>query len=128
VGAVGIFLFFIALVLAACEDSTLTLSESGLWGGPRPIAVTDSGRWGTVKSADAAASCTAAALGNEVTVHRIAAPKQTIEIHSKVMQAGAPVYIITVTRVDSGLTMIELRASDHKASLRAKAAAESCIG
>jgi hypothetical protein len=129
VATVGIFLFFIALTLAACEDSTLTLTESGLWGGPRPIAVTDSGRWGTVKSAEAAASCTAAALGNEVTVHRIAAaPKQTIEIHSKVMQAGAPVYIITVTRVDSGLTMIELRASDHKASLRAKAAAESCIG
>jgi hypothetical protein len=129
VRAVGIFLFFIVLTLAACEDSTLTLNESGLWGGEQPIAVTDSGRWGTIKSADAAATCTAAKLGNEVTVQRIAAaPKQTIEIHSKVMQAGAPVYIITVTRVDSGLTMIQLRASDHKASLRAKAAAESCLG
>jgi hypothetical protein len=127
--AVEIFLFFIVLMLAACEDSTLTLSESGLWGEDRPITVTDSGRWGTIKSAEAAATCTAAALANEVTVHRIAsAPKQTIEIHSKVMQAGAPVYIITVTRVDSGLTMIQLRASDHKASLRAKAAAESCLG
>jgi hypothetical protein len=102
-------------MLVACEDGEL--------------AVTDSGQWGTIKSAEAAAACTATALGDEVTVHRIAAaPKQTIEIHSRAMQAGAPVYIITVTRVDSGLTMIELRASDHKASLRAKAAAESCIG
>jgi hypothetical protein len=112
---VGIFLFFIALMLAACEEGSL--------------AVTDSGRWGTIKSAEAAAACTATALGNEVTVHTIAAaPKQTIEIHSKAVRAGAPVYIITVTRVDSGLTMIELRAQDYKASLRAKAAAESCLG
>ncbi len=57
-----------------------------------------------------------------------AAPKQTIEIRSKALRAGAPVYIITVTRVDSGLTMIQLRAQNYKASLRAKAAAESCIG
>ena len=112
------FLLFSALMLAAGGD-----------GFAASLAVTDSGRWGTIKSAEAAASCTAAKLGKEATVHRIAgAPKQTIEIHAKAMQAGAPVYIITVTRVDSGLTMIEMRASDYNASLRAKAAAESCLG
>ena len=116
--AAEICLFFITLMLWAHGD-----------GHAASMAVTDSGRWGTIKSAEAAASCTAAKLGKEVTVHRIAsAPRQTIEIHSKAMQAGAPVYIITVTRVDSGLTMIEMRASDYKASLRAKAAAESCLG
>jgi len=115
VRGVEIFLFFIALMLAACEEGSLVVTESG--------------RWGTVKSAEAAAACTATALGDEVTVHRIAAaPKQTIEIRSKALRAGAPVYIVTVTRVDSGMTMIELRGQNYKASLRAKAAAESCIG
>jgi hypothetical protein len=115
VRAVEIFVLSIALTVAACSDGSL--------------AVTDSGRWATVKSADAAASCIAAALGTDATAHRIsAAPRPTTEIHAKVTQAGAPVYIISVTRVESGLTMIELRASDHQASLRAKAAAASCLG
>ena len=91
--------------------------------------MTESGRWGTIKSAEAAAACTAAALGDGVTVHRIvAAPKQTIEIHSKASRAGAPMYIVTVTRVDPDLTMIELRAQNYSISVGAKAAAESCIG
>jgi hypothetical protein len=101
-------------MLVACEDGEL--------------AVTDSGQWGTVKSAEAAAACTVTALGSDVAVRKIEGPKQIIEIRSTAERAGAPVYIITVTRVDSGLTMIQLRAQDFKASLRAKAAAESCIG
>jgi hypothetical protein len=111
---IGIFLLVIASMLVACEDGEL--------------AVTDSGQWGTVKSAEAAAACTVTALGSDVAVRKIEGPKQIIEIRSTAERAGAPVYIITVTRVDSGLTMIQLRAQDFKASLRAKAAAESCIG
>jgi hypothetical protein len=101
------------LMLAACEQLEL--------------AVTDSGQWGTVKSADAIAACTMTALGTDASVRTIK-PNQAIEIRSNAQRAGTPMYIITVTRVDSGLTMVQLRAQDEKASRRAKTAAQSCIG
>jgi hypothetical protein len=109
----GIFFVLMPLMLAACEQLEL--------------AVTDSGQWGTVKSADAIAACTMTALGTDASVRTIK-PNQAIEIRSNAQRAGTPMYIITVTRVDSGLTMVQLRAQDEKASRRAKTAAQSCIG
>src|SRR5262245_29086439 len=108
----GMCVIFISLMLAACEQGEL--------------AVTDSGQWGTVKSTDAIAACTMTALGTDATVHTIT-PNQALEIRSNAQRAGSPMYIITVTRVDSGLTMVQLRAYDEKASRRAKAAVEPCI-
>ena len=110
---VGIFLITLSLLLTACQEGEL--------------AVTDSGRWGTIKSADATAACTMTALGTDATLHTIK-PNQAIEIRSNTQRAGVPVYIITLTRVDFGLTMVQLRAQNEKASRRAKAAAQSCIG
>jgi hypothetical protein len=112
VRGVGIFLIFLSL-LAACQEGEL--------------AITESGRWGTIKSADVAAACTMTALGSDATLRTIK-PNEALEIRSNTQRAGAPVYIITLTRVDSGLTMVQLRAQDEKASRRAKAAAQSCIG
>jgi len=109
---VGIFLISLSL-LAACQEGEL--------------AVTESGRWGTIKSADVTAACTMTALGSDATLRTIK-PNEALEIRSNTQRAGAPVYIITLTRVDSGLTMVQLRAQDEKASRRAKAAAQSCIG
>ena len=67
------------------------------------------------------------ALGSDATLRTIK-PNEALEIRSNTQRAGAPVYIITLTRVNSGLTMVQLRAQDEKASRRAKAAAQSCIG
>ena len=89
--------------------------------------MTDSGQWGTVKGTDAVAACAMTALGTDATV-RTVTPNQALEIRSNAQRAGAPVYIITVTRVDSGLTMVQLRAQDEKASRRAKTAVQPCIG
>jgi len=108
----GIF-FVGALLLAACQQGEL--------------AVSDSGQWGTIKSADATAACTMTALGTDATVRTIR-PNEAIEIRSNAQRAGAPMYIITLTRVDSGLTMVQLRAQDEKASRRAKTAVQPCIG
>ena len=112
VRGVGIFLIFLSL-LTACQEGEL--------------AITESGRWGTIKSADVAAACTMTALGSDATLRTIK-PNEALEIRSNTQRAGAPVYIITLTRVNSGLTMVQLRAQDEKASRRAKAAAQSCIG
>jgi hypothetical protein len=106
----GIF-FVGALLLAACQQGEL--------------AVSDSGQWGTIKSADATGTMTA--LGTDATVRTIR-PNEAIEIRSNAQRAGAPMYIITLTRVDSGLTMVQLRAQDEKASRRAKTAVQPCIG
>src|SRR4051794_30726706 len=106
VRGVGIFLIFLSL-LTACQEGEL--------------AITESGRWGTIKSADVAAACTMTALGSDATLRTIK-PNEALEIRSNTQRAGAPVYIITLTRVDSGLTMVQLRAQDEKASRRAKAA------
>jgi hypothetical protein len=105
--------FLAALLLTACQEGEL--------------AVTDSGQWGTVKGTDAVAACAMTALGTDATV-RTVRPNQALEIRSNAQRAGAPVYIITVTRVDSGLTMVQLRAQDEKASRRAKTAVQPCIG
>ena len=101
------------MLLAACQQGEL--------------AVSDSGQWGTIKSADATAACTMTGLGTDATVRTIR-PNEAIEIRSNAQRAGAPMYIITLTRVDSGLTMVQLRAQDEKASRRAKTAVQPCIG
>ena len=109
----GKFFLSLTFLLAACQQGEL--------------AVTDSGQWGTIKSADVAAACTLTALGTDATLRTIK-PNEALEIRAVTQRAGAPVYIITLTRVDSGLTMVQLRAQDEKASRRAKTAVQPCIG
>ena len=110
----GMFLLFTASMIAACQQGE--------------IAVSDSGQWATTRSVEATAACALTALGNDVTVRTIEQPKHGIEIRSNAVRASAPIYIITITRVETGLTMVQLHDQKEKASRRAKAAAQSCIG
>ena len=96
--------------------------------GELELAVTDSGQWGTTKGVEATAACTVSALRDGVTVRSLRAPRRALEISSTIKRSGQPMYIITVTRVDSGFTMVELRSQHPNWSNRARMAAQSCIG